>query len=230
MTHSLGTPETPETPGTPGTLGTTGRRLRLGVLVSGGGRTLEYLVIAAREGRLHGDVVRCIASSARCAALERAARLAVPVAAIRPRDHATREAFASAVFADLEAHGVELALFGGYLVKLDVPPAWRGRVMNIHPSLLPAFGGQGFYGHHVHDAVLRAGVKVTGCTVHFVDDEYDHGPIIAQRCVEVLPGDDADSLAARVFAAERETYVDAINRYATGRLVLEHGKVRETRE
>jgi phosphoribosylglycinamide formyltransferase 1 len=204
------------------------RRLRLGVLVSGGGRTLTYLDSAAKNGELAGDVVCCIASGAKCAALDRAAAAGIPAVVIRPRDHADPAAFAAAIFAALDAHAVDVALLAGYLVKLPIVPAWRGRVLNIHPALLPAFGGRGFYGHHVHEAVRAAGVKVTGCTVHFVDDEYDHGPIVVQRAVPVRFEDDADEIAARVFDAERGAYLEAINLLAADRLRIRNGRVEIT--
>ncbi len=205
------------------------RRLRLGVLASGGGRTLQYLVEACRStagSDLLADVACCVASGNRCFALERAKNLGVPSRAVRPRDFGSAAEFASEVFAELESHRVDLALLAGYLVKLPIPERWRGRVMNIHPALLPAFGGQGFYGHRVHDAVRASGVKVTGCTVHFVDDEYDHGPIIVQRTVPVMFEDDADAIAARVFAVEREAYLEAIALYQRGVLAIEDGRVR----
>jgi len=202
------------------------RRLRLGVLASGGGRTLAYLHEASKSGELAGDVVCCITSGAKNLALERARERGIPAVAIRTRDFPSESSFAAAVYAELEAHRVDLAVFAGYLVKLSVLPAWRGRVMNIHPALLPAFGGKGFYGHHVHDAVKRAGVKVTGCTVHFVDDEYDHGPIIVQRTTPIAFDDEPETIAARVFAEERPAYLEAINLHAAGKLTIEDGRVR----
>lgn len=112
-------------------------------------------------------------------------------------------------------------------MKLPLVERWRGRVLNIHPALLPAFGGKGFYGHHVHEAVRRAGVKLTGCTVHFVDDEYDHGPILIQRAVPVRFEDDADAIANRVFEQERIAYIAAVNAIARGQVVIDDHRVRE---
>src|SRR5207253_7165627 len=108
---------------------------------------------------------------------------------------------------------------------IRVPDDYLGRVMNIHPALIPAFCGKGFYGHRVHEAVLQAGVKVTGCTVHFADNEYDHGPIILQRTVPVLDDDTAETLAQRVFEQECEAYPEAIHLFAEGRLGLEGRRV-----
>jgi phosphoribosylglycinamide formyltransferase-1 len=112
------------------------------------------------------------------------------------------------------------------MLQLDVPDRWAGRVMNVHPALLPAFGGKGMYGHFVHEAVLRHGCRVTGATVHFVDNEYDHGPIVLQKAVEVLADDTPDSLAERVQGAEREIYPEAVRLFAAGRLRIEGRRVR----
>lgn len=201
-------------------------RARLGVLVSGGGRSLENLVLRSRAGTLPADVALVVSNSARAGALERAERLGVPSRVVRPTDHADEAAFGTAVFAALAEAGVDLVVLAGYLVRLPMPAAWAGRVLNIHPSLLPAFGGRGFYGHHVHDAVVRAGVKVTGCTVHFVDEEYDRGPILLQRTVPVRFEDDADAVAARVFEAEKEALPEAIRLVVERRVDVEGGRVR----
>ncbi len=207
----------------------TSRRLRLGVLVSGGGRTLQYLDEACRrtgEGSLFAEIACCIASGNRCYALERAKGLGVPASVVRPRDFPSEAEFSAAIFDSLDAHRVDLAILAGYLVKLPIAVHWRGRVMNIHPALLPSFGGKGYFGHHVHDAVRKSGVKVTGCTVHFVDDEYDHGPIIVQRAVPVAFEDDSDAIAANVFAAESLAYVEAIALYQQDKLRIDGGRVR----
>ena len=126
----------------------------------------------------------------------------------------------------LDAAGVELVIQAGFLSLWHVPPQYEGRVMNIHPALLPGFGGHGMFGHHVHEAVLAAGCKVSGCTVHFVTNEYDAGPIIVQRCVPVLESDTPDSLADRVFEQECVAYPEAIRLFAEGRLRIEDRAVR----
>jgi formyltetrahydrofolate-dependent phosphoribosylglycinamide formyltransferase len=192
-------------------------RLRIAVLVSGGGRSLENLIERSRDGRLAADVALVVASNDTAFALERARRHGIPTAVLRRRDFADAPAFGRALAAALDAARVDLAVLAGYLVKVPVAPAWRGRMINIHPALLPAFGGKGYHGEHVHEAVLRSGASTSGCTVHFVDDEYDHGPIILQRSVPVLAGDTAETLAARVFEAEKEALPEAIHRYASGR-------------
>jgi phosphoribosylglycinamide formyltransferase-1 len=119
-----------------------------------------------------------------------------------------------------------LVCLAGFLQLISIPEDFQGRVMNIHPALIPAFCGKGFYGHHVHEAVLAYGVKITGCTVHFCDNQYDHGPIILQRAVPVLDDDTPDSLAARVFQQECEAYPEAIRLFAEGRLRIEGRRVR----
>jgi phosphoribosylglycinamide formyltransferase 1 len=120
---------------------------------------------------------------------------------------------------------VELVVMAGFLSLWPIPPQFAGRVINIHPALLPAFGGHGMFGHHVHEAVLATGCKVSGCTVHFVTNEYDQGPIILQRCAPVLEGDTADTLAARIFEQECQALPDAIRLFAQGRLKVEGRRV-----
>ena len=126
----------------------------------------------------------------------------------------------------LDGASVDLVIQAGFLSLWYVPPQYDGRVMNIHPALLPAFGGHGMFGHHVHEAVLAAGCKVSGCTVHFVTNEYDAGPIIVQKAVAVHEGDDADALAARVFEQECVAYPEAIRLFAQGKLRIEGKTVR----
>ncbi len=201
------------------------RRLRLGVLVSGTGRTLENFAALARDGSLHGEVVLVISSSKQAYALERAARLGLPAFALPPGSFPSEAAFAAEVYRRLEAARVDLALLAGFLARLPIAERWRGRVMNIHPALLPGFGGKGFFGLRVHEAVRAAGVKVSGCTVHFADDEYDHGPIILQRTVPVFFEDSAEDIAHRVFEQEEVAYPEAVNLYAAERLRLSDGRV-----
>ena len=126
----------------------------------------------------------------------------------------------------LDEHEAALCAMAGFLKLWSIPQAWRGHVLNVHPALLPAFGGKGMYGHHVHEAVLASGAKVSGCTVHFADDEYDHGQIVLQRTVPVLEDDTPATLAARVQEAEREAYPEAVSLFAEGRLRIEGRRVR----
>jgi folate-dependent phosphoribosylglycinamide formyltransferase PurN len=137
---------------------------------------------------------------------------------ITRKSHDSLEAFSAAIFDRCRAVQADLVICGGFLALLKIPSDFTLRVMNIHPSLIPAFCGQGMHGRHVHEAVLARGCKLSGCTVHFLDDNYDHGPIILQRPVPVLDGDTPSSLAARVFAAECRAYPEAIRLYADGLL------------
>ena len=145
-------------------------------------------------------------------------RRGLPTHIIRRRDFPDSETFSAAVWETIAPYDVRLVVLGGFLHKLLVPPGWEGRVVNIHPSLLPAFGGKGMYGVHVHEAVLAHGCKVTGCTVHICDDAYDAGPIVAQRCVPVLDDDTPETLGARVFVAECALYPAVIRAFAEGRI------------
>lgn len=181
--------------------------LRIGVLLSGGGTTLANLIDRIGDGRLRGVRIACVISSrADVRGVEIARQAGLPTSIIRPRDFAEAGAFSDAVAAGLREARVQLVVMAGFLCHWKIPPDFVGRTVNIHPSLLPRYGGRGMYGHHVHAAVLAAGEKESGCTVHLVDDEYDHGPVIAQRRVPVLPGDTPEELAARVMALERELY------------------------
>ena len=197
----------------------------LGMLISGGGRTLENMAAAGREGRLPGRVVAVVASRPDAYGLERAARLGIPARVVRPQDHDGPAALGEASFAFLREHGARWALLGGYMHHLLVPPDFAGRTLNIHPALIPSFCGRGFYGDRVHRAVLDRGVRVTGVTVHFVDDHYDHGPIVHQVAVPVAGDDTVETLGDRVFAAECEAYPEALRRLLAGELILREGRV-----
>lgn len=182
--------------------------LRLGVLLSGTGRTLVNLLDKIAAGTLAAEVTVVISDRKDVLGLTRAQQAGVP--AFVAKD-------AESTFAILRQHRVELVCLAGYLRLLRIPPDFAGRVLNIHPALLPKFGGQGMYGHRVHEAVLAAKERETGCTVHLCDEEYDHGAIVLTKRVPVLPGDDAERLAARVFAAECEAYPEAIAAWAERR-------------
>lgn len=188
--------------------------MRLAVLLSGGGRTLVNLQQAIDDGRLDATIVLVISSLRSAKGLLRAAKLGHEAVVLRPRDFDDRAAFAQAQTRAIEDSGADLAIMAGYLVHFAVLPGWERRILNIHPSLLPRHGGRGLYGSRVHAAVLAAGDQTSGCTVHLVDDEYDHGPVLARTEVAVLADDDVDSLAARVFEAECRTYPQAIAAHA----------------
>lgn len=190
---------------------------RIAVLVSGTGRHLENLARLAHEGELEVEIVLALSSKAGVAALERAERYGIPTLVLDPDRELDAATFSEKAFAACEEAGAGTVLLAGFLRKLVIPPAWAGRVLNVHPALLPAFGGKGYWGHRVHRAVLERGCWYTGCTVHLVDDEYDHGPILLQRVVPVEAGDDVPRLAARVFEAELEAYPEALRRHLEGR-------------
>lgn len=194
--------------------------LRLVCLVSGGGTTLQNLLDRVADGTLPARVVGVVSSRADAFGAERARRAGVPTT-VAPRG----EGFADRVWDAVRGFGPDLVCFAGWLHLLPIPPDFRHRVLNIHPSLLPAFGGHGMYGHHVHQAVLAYGAKVSGCTVHFADDTYDTGPVVVQKCVPVLDEDTPESLAARVFAAECEAYPEAIRLIAGGGVRIEGRRV-----
>lgn len=192
--------------------------LRLGVLLSGGGRTLENLFARIDDGTLFAVVAVVISSSREAYGLVRARRRMVPAHVVERRAFPGTGAFSKAITRILESAGVELVVMAGFLKKYRIPPRYRGRVMNIHPALIPKYCGKGFYGHRVHEAVVAAGEKETGCTVHFADDEYDHGPMILQRKVPVFPGDTPDEVADRVFAEECLAYPEAIRLFIEGKI------------
>jgi formyltetrahydrofolate-dependent phosphoribosylglycinamide formyltransferase len=202
------------------------QKLRIAVLLSGSGTSLENLFEHIEAGRLDAEVTLVVSSRAQAGGLERARRRGVPAHAVPRRDHPDRTDFNDAIHALLDRHEVDLVALLGFLSPFQTRSRWSGRVINVHPALIPAFCGKGFYGHRVHEAVLEAGVKVTGATVHFADDEYDRGPIILQEAVPVLDDDTPDRLAARVQAAERRLVPEAIGLIAEGRITVEGRRVR----
>jgi phosphoribosylglycinamide formyltransferase-1 len=175
--------------------------LRVGVLVSGGGTNLQAILDAVQAKKIrNAEVVYVFSNNPGAYALERARKAGVECAALSPKSFETREQFNTAMLDALTAHSLDLIVLAGFLV--NIPPAmierYRGRIINIHPSLIPSFCGKGFYGLKVHEAALKRGVKVTGATVHFVDEGVDSGPILLQKAVEVCPGDTPEILQRRV--------------------------------
>ncbi len=201
-------------------------RLRLAVLLSGGGTTLQNILDCCRSGRIHAEVVLVVSSRPGAGGLARAQAAHVPAIVVERKAFPDTAAFSRAIDRALAAHSPDLVCLAGFMSLWTIPQEYQGRVMNIHPALIPAFCGHGFWGHHVHQAVLARGAKVSGATVHFADNQYDHGPIILQRAVPVLEDDTPDSLAARVHQVENELYPEAIQLFAEGRLALEGGRVR----
>lgn len=203
-----------------------GRPIRLAVLISGGGTTLTNLVTKIRSGALAAEVAVVIASRVKCGGVARAAELGLPCYVVERKSFDSVAEFSQQIFSRCRDAKVDLVICGGFLSMIAVPPDYSSRVINIHPALIPAFCGKGFYGHHVHEAVVARGVKVSGCTVHFADDEYDHGPIIVQKSIPVLDTDTPDDVAARVFEAECEALPEAITLFASGRLEIDGACVR----
>lgn len=185
-------------------------KLKTAVLLSGSGRTLQNLLDLSD---LPIRVVLVLSSSAGAYGLERAKAAGIPTGVVNRKRFPDHKTYTDYVFGACRGAEVEFVLLAGFLKLLrPIPEDFRGRVLNIHPSLLPEFCGKGLYGSRVHRAVLEAGVSETGCTVHVVDDEYDHGEIVLQRRVPVESGDDVETLAARVFAAECDAYPEAIRK------------------
>ncbi|MSR59492.1 MAG: phosphoribosylglycinamide formyltransferase [Planctomycetaceae bacterium] len=201
------------------------RPVRLGVLISGGGTTLTNFLSEIAAGKLSAEVPIVIASRPDCGGIVKARAAGLECVVVERRQFASVAAFSQAIFDRCCEARVDLVTLAGFLALIEVPHDFEWRVMNIHPALIPAFCGQGYYGHRVHDAVLQRGAKVSGCTVHFVDNQYDHGPIILQRCVAVLDDDTPDSLAARVFDAECVVYPESVRLFAAGRLHVTGGRV-----
>jgi formyltetrahydrofolate-dependent phosphoribosylglycinamide formyltransferase len=200
--------------------------IRLAVFLSGNGTTLQNLLDRIADGRLQAQIVLVASNNADAYGLVRAENVDIPTAVVDRKTFPSREDFSRNLFDLCRQHRVELVCLAGFLQLIQIPEDFQGRVMNIHPALIPAFCGKGYYGHYVHEAALAYGVKITGCTVHFCDNQYDHGPIILQRTVPIFDDDTADSLAARVFEQECETYPDAIRLFAEGRLRIEGRRVR----
>lgn len=204
-------------------------RLKIAVLISGSGRTLKNFIDLAAEDQLPVDIRLVVSSSQKAGGLKFAEAAGIATKTIRRQEFASGAAgdkkFGDTIFAACRDAGVDYVAMAGFMKLAPVPDDFAGRVVNIHPALIPAFCGHGMYGDRVHQAVLDAGVKVTGCTVHFVDNVYDHGPIIWQQPVPVFDDDTADTLGKRVFEVEKEAYPHVLRLLAAGRIKLENGRV-----
>jgi phosphoribosylglycinamide formyltransferase 1 len=191
--------------------------LAIAVLISGGGTTLKNLLDVWNADALPVDFRLVISSRASAGGLEYADRVGIPTISLGRRQFSDAESHSRAVFDAVRRAGVDLVVMGGYLEHLLIPEDFENRVINIHPSLIPAFCGKGMYGLRVHAAALEFGVKITGCTVHYVDNQYDHGPILLQRACLVRDDDTPESLQKRVFELECEALPDAIRQIAASR-------------
>jgi formyltetrahydrofolate-dependent phosphoribosylglycinamide formyltransferase len=206
-------------------LGPLDRPVRLAVFLSGGGRTLVNLLEAIGRGELDAEVTAVVSDRDSVAGIDRATEAGLPVTVLVRREFSSAAEWSDAAFAVCREAGADLVVLAGFLSLVVVPEDFGLRVLNIHPALIPAFCGKGFYGHRVHEAAIERGVRVSGCTVHLVDNQYDHGPIILQRTVPVASGDSPDELAARVFEAECEAYPEAIRLMVGGSLRLVDGRL-----
>jgi phosphoribosylglycinamide formyltransferase-1 len=204
--------------------------LNLAVLISGSGTTLQNLIDRIADGSLDARIAIVIGSRTELVGLKRASDAKLMNFVVDRRDFADVAAFSRQVFRLCDDAGVDLVCLAGWLCLLDIPDKYVGRVMNIHPALLPCFGGKGMYGLKVHQAVLEQGCKVSGCTVHFVDNQYDNGPIILQRVCAVSEDDTPATLAARVFEEEKLAYPQAITLFAQKRLRIDGRRVRVANE
>lgn len=202
-----------------------GAPLKIAVLISGSGTTLQNFIALRERGELDVDIKLVISSRPDVGGLQRAADAGIASTVIE-RSADAQNLFSKRITEALQEADVDLVCMGGFLSMWIIPPEFEGRVMNIHPALLPSFGGKGFYGARVHQSVLEAGCKVSGCTVHFVDNIYDNGPIILQQAVPMLDDDTPAELAQRVRKQERIIYPKAVRLFAQNRLWIAGRRVR----
>ena len=201
--------------------------VRIAVLCSGGGTNLQALIDAQEAGQIDGEIVLVLSNASKAYALERARKHSIEAKFISKKQAGSDEAFNDAILAELRRVGAELVVLAGYLpiVGAQVVRAYEHRIINIHPALIPAFCGPGMYGHHVHEAVLAYGAKISGATTHFVDEQVDHGGVIMQASVPVLEGDTPDTLAARVLTVEHRILPESVRLFCAGKLGVDGRRV-----
>lgn len=173
------------------------------------------------DGSLNAEIPLVVASSEDCAGIQRAQDAGLSTQVFTRRDYESTANFSTALFTALREHDVDLVIMAGFLCLVEIPDDFVYRVLNIHPSLIPAFCGRGYYGSRVHEAAIQRGARVSGCTVHFADNEYDHGPVVVQRAVDIPDGTTPDELAALVFEQEKLAYPEAICRVVSGKLQID---------
>ncbi len=203
--------------------------IKVGVLASGNGTNLKAILDASQAGRIPAQIAVVISNEPQAFALERARKQGVDAVVVNHRDFNTRERFEEKLIQELDSRDVDLVCLAGFM-RILTPlfvRHYQGRMMNIHPALLPLFGGKGFYGEKVHRAALDSGMKFSGCTVHFVTEETDGGPIILQAAVPILDDDTAETLAARIHEKEHEIYPEAVKLFAEGRLEVAGKRVKK---
>jgi phosphoribosylglycinamide formyltransferase 1 len=200
--------------------------MNVAVFASGGGSNFQALIDRVASNELHCTLAVCVGNNSSAFAFERARKHGIPACHLAPSHFASPVAYEEALLAELRRYNTGLIALAGYMKKIpaSVIKAFENRIVNIHPGLLPAFGGKGLYGEKVHQAVLDYGAKISGISIHFVDEEYDHGPIIFQATVPVLDTDDAHALAARVLSLEHANYWRAIEAIAQGRITVKGRK------
>lgn len=204
--------------------------IRIAVMVSGQGRgsNMQAIIDSCKSGKINGEVALVVGVNNDAPAIQRAHSQGIPTISISPKACENGDAYDSAIFDALTSANIDLICLAGYMRVLgqNIVNHWRNRIMNVHPALIPSFCGKGMYGHHVHEAVIARGVKFTGVTVHFVDEDYDTGPIILQTVVPVKEDDTPDSIAATVLVEEHSTYTDSIALFADGKLRVVGRKVK----
>lgn len=202
------------------------KKLRLIVLISGTGRSLQNVLNHINDGSLSAEVLKVISSTPSAKGLQYAEMATIPIEIIEKKDYENRAQYSEAIFKHARDLKVDYVMMAGFLKLLDIPEDFQNKVLNIHPSLIPAFCGKGFYGRHVHEEAIAYGVKLTGCTVHFVNAEYDRGPVLLQKAIPVLENDTPETLNDRVFELERIAYPEALQLLAEGRVTVVGRKVK----
>ncbi len=197
------------------------QKLKIGFLASHGGSNMQAIIDAIKFGKLTAEACAVISNNSESGALKRAQKEGIPFYHISSKTHPNEAELDKAVIAAFDKHGVNLIVLAGYMRKIGpaILERFKGRILNIHPALLPKFGGEGMFGMKVHTAVIKAGEKVSGPTVHLVDEEYDHGKILAHKEVPVLTDDTPETLAERVLKAEHIIFAETLQRIATGELL-----------
>ena len=193
----------------------------MGILISGGGRTMLNFVHRIRDHTLNAEIRLVIASQENCAGIGRAKDAGLTCEMMIRRKFESVETFSEAIFTRMREHGVDIVVLAGFLCLVSIPKDFEYRVLNIHPSLIPAFCGRGYYGNRVHEAAIERGVRVSGCTVHFADNKYDHGPIVVQRPVTIPDGTTPADLADLVFEQECIAYPEAVRKVISGCLQVD---------
>ncbi|MFH0930766.1 MAG: phosphoribosylglycinamide formyltransferase [Candidatus Zixiibacteriota bacterium] len=202
------------------------KKLNLAVLASGGGTNLQALIDAIERGELLAEIKIVISNNSKAFALERARNHNIPALHLSHKQFAIPEEFDQRLLEVLKENQIDMVILAGYMKILSpvIIRAYKNRILNVHPALLPHFGGPGMYGIHVHEAVIKSGVKITGVTVHIVDEVYDHGAIVIQKPLEVKDDDTPETLAERVLKIEHQTYKEAIQLFAEGRVEVKDNR------